>query len=608
MDTVVVQGEERSLVGGAGFITAVAARVAGAEVGLVARTPKNLPAQVSRAFLPGGVHPGGMAPMHGVWPGFRIQYDEAGIATYTEVSSGLEGSMEPGDFPRRWLQVPWVHTSPLGGSVECQRDFVAGLRARGWKGRLSVGTFLRGVRTQLEALRELIEDAELLFLNQAEFGLLFENTGLPDGLVVYETCGQEGVRVHRGGEVEEHPAMPVEVLDPTGAGDAFCGGVLGAVSVGADRPVSVGMGLAGQVLGGWGAVELLDRISPVVVLAAEDHSAGDGLAKVDPGRVKAIGQRLKEVATAAALHFSGYPFPEVGEPYAAESLAVATLHQYGFWTENDKGYIEPMVSNIGGQSFKGSDYIWASFTRAIRQDPGVLDPERMASDPLLFDRICVSDEGICPVPDVGSHRALQQGFGLALQEQGGFGSILARVNAAPKPARALLDILRTMPGYAEDPLAKKAMLLVVVLSNRPENFLKLSDPESIGPIVDYHIMRGCLRTGCVRVLDADLRERIESRAWVTGGEEAAIRKATMAAMRALCLESGLGVDAVDGYFFSNGRTRCLEMEPPSRFFVPPAIEFSVGSVVVAGGLLELGQHVLEALDLVLCGPRESSFP
>ena len=45
----------RQAMGGAAYITALAARVAGARVGLVARVPAQLPVAVARAFGPGGL-------------------------------------------------------------------------------------------------------------------------------------------------------------------------------------------------------------------------------------------------------------------------------------------------------------------------------------------------------------------------------------------------------------------------------------------------------------------------------------------------------------------------------------------------------------------------
>ena len=135
-------------------------------------------------------------------------------------------TMAAEDCPRRWLEASWIHVSPQGGSVETQWKMVQGLRSRGWIGSLSVGTFLRGVRQEPEDLRALLGDATVLFLNEAEAQALFQDNPPPTGLVVYETRGREGVRVHQEGAWTDYAPPPVEVLDPTGAGDALCGGVL----------------------------------------------------------------------------------------------------------------------------------------------------------------------------------------------------------------------------------------------------------------------------------------------------------------------------------------------------------------------------------------------
>jgi ribokinase len=46
---------------------------------------------------------------------------------------------------------------------------------------------------------------------------------LPDGVVVVETRGHEGVLIQRDGEQEHVAAHPVQVVDTTGAGDCFNG-------------------------------------------------------------------------------------------------------------------------------------------------------------------------------------------------------------------------------------------------------------------------------------------------------------------------------------------------------------------------------------------------
>ena len=46
---------------------------------------------------------------------------------------------------------------------------------------------------------------------------------LPDGMVIVETRGQEGVLIQQDGEEERVAAHPVQVVDTTGAGDCFNG-------------------------------------------------------------------------------------------------------------------------------------------------------------------------------------------------------------------------------------------------------------------------------------------------------------------------------------------------------------------------------------------------
>jgi hypothetical protein len=275
-----------------------------------------------------------------------------------------------------------------------------------------------------------------------------------------------------------------------------------------------------------------------------------------------VASELGKTADTGALSFTGSPFPEFGDPAAVDVLTVGTLHQYGFWKGTDHGYGGPMWATIAGVRSKGSDFIWRAFSRAASIEPGILDPSHLADDPLLFDRICTADDGTCPIPDVGSHRVLQQAFGATIRSLGGIRVLLDRANSSKDPAGALLRLLRTVPGFGEDPLAKKANLLALILARRPERFLELRGPTAIAPIVDYHIMRTALRTGCVAITDLDTRIRLEARAWVEAKSEASIRLATRDSIRSLCDLSGLDVARVDGFLFTLGRTVCLETEPP----------------------------------------------
>lgn len=561
MDRIEIRGRPLDTIGGSGFITALAARLTGVSVGLIARVPTTLPDQIAAAFNPGGIDPGGLVPVEGSLPGFHISYDEAESATYLMIASGVEGDVSAADVPSRWLNASWVHVGPLAASAAQQLRFVEDLLARGYRGGLSAGTFSRAVTIETDVVRELFDRVDIAFLNGEEADEVYP-ASTPNRTILCVTRGRDGMSYWDGATWSHHSTVGVVSMDPTGAGDAFVGGHLGAMITGDPEPHLTGLRIASLIVEGPGAAPLLARIPDGIAVGNDHVDPVDGATTTDRARIEGIGSRLRNAAGSSALTFCGSPFPEQDDPVALEVLALATLHQYGFWEGSVRGYEGPMWSKIDGVRRKGSDFLWAAFTRAAADDPGILDPSRLAIDPLLFDTICVDDEGRCPIPDVGSHRVLQQGYGEAIGRLGGVPSLIEASNSTPDPLAAFLKVLTGIPGYGEDPLAKKANLLALILANRPERFLDLRGPMAIAPIIDYHIMRTMLRTGCVRVEAEALRRSLEARTWVEAGDESAIRIAARDAIDALCTASGLRVGEVDGFLFNLGRTVCLENETP----------------------------------------------
>jgi len=105
----------------------------------------------------------------------------------------------------------------------------------------------------------------------------------------------------------------------------------------------------------------------------------------------------------------------------------------------------------------------------------------------------------------------------------------------------------------------EANLLALILIERPEHFLCISEDEEIQPITDYHSMRFSLRTGLVDITDIFLRQKIANRELVTIEEEWAIRHACYVAVQRLIDVSGLSGGAVDNVTFSYTRKHCPEM-------------------------------------------------
>ena len=141
-------------------------------------------------------------------------------------------------------------------------------------------------------------------------------------------------------------------------------------------------------------------------------------------------------------------------------------------------------------------------------------------------------------------------------------AILARAKGSAHPLATLLHTLDQVAGYKEDPLRKKSMLLAMILKDRPERFLSLSDDELQKPIVDYHLMRSCKRIGLLQVVDDALREKLVERRVVSPAEEWAVRLPAYLALEQVISLSGRGLSAVDSFLFTNARKLCPELSEP----------------------------------------------
>ena len=291
------------------------------------------------------------------------------------------------------------------------------------------------------------------------------------------------------------------------------------------------------------------------------------IASVDESQIRRFARFLPGLKDVRPFDFcsveTGILFPQPDAPGALESFFFNAAHQFGFWyLENDR-YARPMIAPAGGVMRKGSDYVFYCVQRSLHTDPEFYDPARLAK---LSDDECAAifhdDNGMNPLPMWPEHREIIHGYAHWFLDEGVTPrDVLDAANANRKPLNALLAQLCLIPGYREDPLQKKSMLLATILENRPEKFLRVTDPSSATPIVDYHIQRSALRTGLVRIDDDALRMKLEARARVEEDEEGAIRLATYKAVGMLIEQSGLSAAAIDYFFFTN-RTKCPEMTGP----------------------------------------------
>jgi len=218
-----------------------------------------------------------------------------------------------------------------------------------------------------------------------------------------------------------------------------------------------------------------------------------------------------------------------------------------------------LQGTLDGRWYRGWDYMARAARRALAADPEAFSAERLAAisgdalrailadagDPAssTLDRI---DERVAQLHDAarlmldrygGDVMALYEAAGRRVEGEGGILARLAECNAY------------------RDPVRKKAFLLTMFLVE--SGVWEVRDLENLRVAIDYHIMRIALRSGIVRVEDADLAARLRDRGPVSEEEDNAIREAVREACHRIVGASRQTVFAVDNILWSMGRNCCF---------------------------------------------------
>jgi hypothetical protein len=535
--------------------TAMAAHRSGATVTLYAPRPEPMPGALqqvaaSLTWLGPSITPDDLAR-------FEISYRD-GVTNYVNAFFGAEDALSPTGLPDDLSGFDCVHLVPLG-DIRRQHAFMLACRARGAR-QISAGTALDLIEAQAHDADVMLQGADIFFMNEAEamrlFGSLSSVRSRP-GQLLFVTRGQRGATVVQGSNATDLPGVAAALLDPTGAGDTFCGATLVGIGVGL-HPVMAArraMPLAAKLTEDLGPAALL-RGSPAPDAPRDDRAIVNN---EQLRRVAALIAGLPEITPFA---FTGPDLPAVGHAAALDYFFSSTLQQFGFWSIADGRYEHPLLARIDGEQRKGAFYMFRAWLRWLETDPERLSPAAQAelTEAELLT-VLRADDGTDPVPDVATHLALAHAYGrdmlaLALTPH----TAMQRISNSPAPLRALLQLLDHVGGYKEDPLRKKAGLLAIILQQRPERFLCGGDGD-MPPVVDYHVMRSCLRMGLVDVVDETLAARLIERALLCDADEWAVRAAAYRAMQLLVTESGKSMGAVDWFFFQ-ARQRCPEMSAP----------------------------------------------
>ncbi len=560
LDVLHFAGRTERSAGGAGLYTALAARRAGARVTMLGPRPVPMPTELAAAAE--RIEWVGMPVPPEELPHFEIAHDGEGRAIMRSAGWGAEGRLRPAHLPAGELP-EWVYCVPFFDAGR-QLDFLRAVKARGR--RTAAGTYRRAAAEQATQVRQVMAEADLFFCNEEEARSLFGSVDAArttPGRLLFITRGKSGARVVQGDHATDVPGVAVRELDPTGAGDTFCGTTLARLALGEHPVRAAERGVAA-------AAEMITAVGPIALLRP-----GPLPPEPEDPRVRADDEQVGRLAGLLAVRpevqpfdFMGDGFPAVGDPRALDFFFAATLQQFGFWELEDGRYARPLTAALGGRTRKGSDYLWAAYHGWLREDPEGLTPVRQARlQRTELDRRCASSAGDnpLPAPDLRLRAALAYGrdmeaLGLTPAD------VVGEASASAQPLPAFLRLLDHVGGYKEDPLRKKSTLLAMILRERPERWLPRAD-DDLPPIVDYHVQRGCLRLGLVSIEDDALRRRLEARARLEADEERAVRRAAFTAVAELQRRSGRSMAACDRFLFDM-RSRCPEMTEPECAHCP----------------------------------------
>lgn len=231
IDTIVRNGKRCEVAGGAGVYTSLAAAACGAEVSLLALRPEPLPL----VLVPFG---GRLSSWQGPpIPARELSHFEIGldadVPSFRIVNMGPEERLTVDMLPDDIQRYDCVHVTPVSGAAR-QLEFVRALQRQGAK-EISAGTFIHEVKNHPEKMLEVIRLVDYFFMNEHEAITLFdslERTHMHAGGILFVTLGGEGVIIVQGEQQARLSTVPIEAVDPTGAGDVFCGSVLAQMAAG----------------------------------------------------------------------------------------------------------------------------------------------------------------------------------------------------------------------------------------------------------------------------------------------------------------------------------------------------------------------------------------
>lgn len=233
LDTLHIQQTVHSTVGGAGLYTALAVHRGGAHATLFAPKPTPLPKKLQSAT--NQLQWIGPTAAPGDCPRLEIAHHGDGRATLLGASWGSISQLKPEELPDNLASYDAVHIAALP-TAQTQLQFLRGCRERG-ASCISVGTYAKVAMEESETVHALIDAADLFFMNENEAALLFgslDQVQPKENQTIFVTRDKDGALIYIEDQCITVSGAPVAEVDPTGAGDTFCGITVAQLAQGID--------------------------------------------------------------------------------------------------------------------------------------------------------------------------------------------------------------------------------------------------------------------------------------------------------------------------------------------------------------------------------------
>ncbi|MFC1656751.1 carbohydrate kinase family protein [Patescibacteria group bacterium] len=258
IDTLHFAGKTAIVPGGAGLYTALAAAKAGANVTLFAPLPNPIP-EVLNPISKSIKWIGPIISTEEL-PRLEIAHYGHGIAKLLNASWAGTSKLTTANIPLDISKFNYIHIAALE-TAQRQLDFLWTCR-KFPNTKISVGTYAKIVYGEKTSVQKLFDEADFFFMNENEAKGLFGST---DNLLIdtkkllFVTRGKEGALIIQNHSIIRIPGILVTELDPTGAGDTFCGATLAKLiySLSPTDAANFGVQLAAQMIEAVGPTFLL---------------------------------------------------------------------------------------------------------------------------------------------------------------------------------------------------------------------------------------------------------------------------------------------------------------------------------------------------------------